>query len=399
MHLYFFRRYASYVILRYRKLNMNYTSEQEVASIIVRSLTDEITDSERAALDEWMAASPDNAALYWKIASGASLREYRATCVRADMSAGRRRISARVRRRSTWRIAALTGAAAAVVAAFLVLYNPTAERSNAQMGEPDGLFVEQSTHATLSYGDNKVTLSENEQEDGWKRYVEKNDAQAEEDLVQSVRIDIPLGGCYKLVLDDGTVAWLNSGSSLEYPRTFGSGARIVELRGEGYFEVADDETRPFEVALPEGLAVKVLGTKFNVSAYDNLDYTTVTLAEGAVELMSLDGIEKLTPNRQALFDRETGTITTREVADAMAHAAWIHGVFDFKAEPLNEVMDALGQWYGMTIVYEDGIDISTLGHFTMKVGRSEDFRMILERLRKVTGFNYQVTGNMVRILQ
>ncbi len=213
------------------------------------------------------------------------------------------------------------------------------------------------------------------------------------------KLYVPRGGEYRVMLGDGTQVWLNAGSSLEYPRTFGEDVRRVVLRGEGYFEVAEDPAKPFEVSMREGLAVRVLGTKFNASTYDDLDYTTVTLIDGTVELLSLKGITRLEPNQQALFNRATLETTMREVPDAMAHAAWIHGVFDFKAEPLNEIMDALGQWYGVSITYDNNMDLEALGHFTMKVGRSEDFYSILKRLGTVTGFDYKVQGGEVYISQ
>lgn len=380
---------------------MNYAHDSKIAEIITQSITDEITDSERDALNEWIARSPENAALYEKIVTGESLRAYRTIGSRVDRQKAQRRMAAKIRRRSIGRIAAVAGAAAAaVIAAAIVLFRPAGESSpNDSSVMQKGLFVEENRQAILSWGGTSVTLDEGEQESGWKKYVEQADTQDAPagQTGELIRISALMGGCFNVVLDDGTVAWLNSGSSLEYPRTFDKNQRKVILRGEGYFEVAKNQKRPFVVEIQKGLAVRVLGTKFNVSAYGNLDYTTVTLVDGAVELLSLEKVMKLDPDQQALFNHSTKEVTKRDVTDAMAHAAWIHGVFDFKAEPLNEIMDALAQWYGVNITYDEAMDVAALGHFSMKVGRSEDFYIILKRLGKVTGFKYKVQGKSVHI--
>jgi ferric-dicitrate binding protein FerR (iron transport regulator) len=380
---------------------MRHSRETEIAEIIVRSIVGQLSDSESDRLNRWLEEAPENVALYEKIASGESFREYLATGRRLDRAAVGRQIAARVstnavRRRVIKQVSIAVGfVGAAAVAALVLLFSPEVHDGPPTVAKQEWT-VEQSRQAVLSYGDARVTLGDGEQESGWEKYVAAAEEQQQQ-AVQNVRVEIPLGGMYMLRLEDGTAVWLNSGSALEYPRTFADGGRAVTLRGEGYFEVAADSERPFEIAMNDGLAVRVLGTRFNVSAYDNLDYTTVTLVNGAVELLSLGEVTALAPDQQAVFDRTTGAIHRREVADAMAHAAWIHGVFDFKAEPLGDIMDALAQWYGMSVVYDGQIDVDAMGHFTMKVGRSEDLHSILSMLGKVTGLRYRVDGTQVHV--
>src|SRR5690606_26058906 len=95
-------------------------------------------------------------------------------------------------------------------------------------------------------------------------------------------LNTPRGGVYQVTLPDGTKVWLNAASSLIYPSRFTGNSRVVELTGEGYFEVAEDSNAPFKV-ICSGQKIDVLGTAFNISAYEDDGYTITTLVSGAVK--------------------------------------------------------------------------------------------------------------------
>src|SRR5690606_36569752 len=110
----------------------------------------------------------------------------------------------------------------------------------------------------------------------------------------------PRGGTYKVTLADGTVVWLNAGSTLKYPSYFGKGDRVVELEGEAYFDVKRIQTenptahfQPFKV-VSANQAITVLGTEFNVSAYKDEDNTKTTLVDGKVRVETLRSLENIT---------------------------------------------------------------------------------------------------------
>ena len=112
---------------------------------------------------------------------------------------------------------------------------------------------------------------------------------------------VPVGGEYAIVLADGTKVWLNAASRLRFPVAFTDSVRQVELEGEGYFRVSQNPEKPFVVKVA-GADVRVLGTSFNVFAYN--DHLITTLVEGKVALTKNAGKIVLTPDQQARWDGE-----------------------------------------------------------------------------------------------
>ncbi len=111
-------------------------------------------------------------------------------------------------------------------------------------------------------------------------------------------LEIPVGGEYSLVLSDGSKVWLNSASRLKFPVKFTGGSREVEVTGEAYFEIAKDKSKPFRVRFNNS-TVEVLGTHFNVSAYENDNVQAVTLLEGAVKVLNAENEVRIKPGEQA----------------------------------------------------------------------------------------------------
>ena len=121
--------------------------------------------------------------------------------------------------------------------------------------------------------------------------------------VRENRLEVPVGGEYRLTLSDGTRVWLNAASSLTYPEIFQDRERVVELTGEAFFEVKPDTALPF-IVKTQGMRVKVLGTTFNVKAYPDELKLYTTLVEGKVEVFS-DYLHRgvmLYPGEQAVSD-------------------------------------------------------------------------------------------------
>jgi ferric-dicitrate binding protein FerR (iron transport regulator) len=167
-----------------------------------------------------------------------------------------------------------------------------------------------------------------------------------------------------LTLTDGTKVWLNAGSSLRYPTAFTGTTREVEITGEAYFEVAHDASKPFKVALPGKVGeVEVLGTHFNVNAYEDEDALKVTLLEGSVKLTShpqkstanshqlKDNSITIKPGQQAVLTNSY-QLTANSQVDLDAVMAWQHGTFEFNKTELPVIMRQISRWYDVDIVYE-----------------------------------------------
>lgn len=176
----------------------------------------------------------------------------------------------------------------------------------------------------------------------------KTDARTTADAPRYNSVNVPKGSTFKLVLADGTHVTLNSSSMLRYPVAF-RGERCVELTGEAYFDVAHDGT-PFVVAMGDR-KVTVLGTCFNVSAYQGQDMVT-TLVSGKVEVESGACVRQLKPGDQATVSSRHGDIAIEKV-DTELYTSWVLGRYDFARTPLHVILSQLELWYGVKMEYRN----------------------------------------------
>ncbi|MCR9012887.1 FecR family protein [Gabonibacter chumensis] len=212
------------------------------------------------------------------------------------------------------------------------------------------------------------------------RYVAKGEEAGEEIGVNTILV--PRGGEYFLQLSDGTKVWLNSDSKLVYPVVFGKENRSVRLEGEGYFEVAKDESRPFLVQ-GRGAQIRVLGTHFNVSAYEQQEKVVTTLVEGCVRISNGRDSLLLKPGEQAVSDATK--IDVRQV-DVRTYVAWKSGVFEFEKMELQQITAQLGRWYDVEFIYSD----ESLRHilFTGAADRHRDMSVLLGMIEKLSKIQF-----------
>jgi transmembrane sensor len=188
-------------------------------------------------------------------------------------------------------------------------------------------------------------------------------------------INTPVGGQYQVILPDGTKVWLNAASSLKYPTLFKGGQRTVELTGEAYFEVTKNAAMPFYVKA-NNMQVKVLGTHFNIMAYNNEPAIKTTLLEGSVQLSSGTANNTLKPGQQGVLDKY-GKINVSDV-NAEHAIAWKNGYFEFNRSGIHEIMNQLARWYDIEIAYEGNIPDD---EFVGKIERSAKLSQVLKILR------------------
>lgn len=186
----------------------------------------------------------------------------------------------------------------------------------------------------------------------------------------------PRGRKFSVVLPDGTVVWLNAASTLRYPSMFKGKERLVELKGEAYFEVAKNADMPFRVRLNRKAEVEVLGTSFNVKAYDNETFIRTTLIEGSVLVRREKEERMIRPGEQA---RIAENISVSQDVDLEQVMAWKNGVFNFDGADLREVMTQLERWYDIEVVYENGPPAAT---FFGKISTRNSLRQVLSILEK-----------------
>jgi len=165
----------------------------------------------------------------------------------------------------------------------------------------------------------------------------------------NMRVEAPLGSKVKLYLPDGTLVWLNAGSSIEYSQALGIKDRKLTLNGEAYFEVARNERKTFEVTSND-VTVSVLGTKFNFRNYADEERAGVTLIEGKVCVKKTGNEEViLHPNQQIAYYKNDRTSEIINVKAAQA-SEWINGIIFFDGESLPDIVRELERLYNVRIL-------------------------------------------------
>jgi ferric-dicitrate binding protein FerR (iron transport regulator) len=208
------------------------------------------------------------------------------------------------------------------------------------------------------------------------------------------------GQTYQFTLPDGTKVWLNADSKLEFPSNFVNRvARFVKLSGEGYFEVSKDKSHPFIVSA-KNQDVTVLGTHFNISAYQDERLTTTTLVEGSVKVSAFDAVagrrtEILKPNQQSI-QTPGGGMQVRNV-DVSEALAWKEGVFIFNSTPLDQIMRQVSRWYNVDVIYTDeSLKTET---FKGSVSRYDKVSRILKTLEFTGAVKFKITDNKITVMK
>ena len=212
-------------------------------------------------------------------------------------------------------------------------------------------------------------------------------------------ITTPRGGQYMVVLADGSKVWLNAASSLRFPTSFNGVDRSVELTGEGYFEIAkhtshDGVKQPFYVAINAGRGgvVEVLGTQFNIMAYDEEGEINTTLLEGSVQLNMEKRNVLLQPGQQAHVTKAGQQIEVLPGVDIENIVAWKNGEFRFDNTDVRTIMRQIERWYDITIIYDANIPDTRLSG---KIRRKNNIEQLLEILEATHKVQFRIEGKNV----
>lgn len=219
--------------------------------------------------------------------------------------------------------------------------------------------------------------------------INSNSSTAQEGADSFNTLSTPTGGQYNIVLADGTKVFLNAVSSIKYPTQFNGDKRIVELEGEAYFEVAKNKSKPFLVK-SANQTIEVLGTHFNVHAYNNESVVKTTLLEGSVAVSSKNQKAILKPGQQSNIADNAVRIAIKEV-DTEAAIAWKNGRFKFDNADLKSVMKQLERWYGIKVEYRG--DVSDV-RFNGGTFRNKNLSEVLKVL-ELSNIKFKVEGKTI----
>lgn len=205
-------------------------------------------------------------------------------------------------------------------------------------------------------------------------------------------------GQKQVLLADGSKVWLNAASTLKYPAAFTGSERVVQLSGEAYFEVSESAGKPFKVLIKDA-EVEVLGTHFDIMAYENEPISKTTLIDGAVRLVSGSKPYELKPGDQALVrygSAGAGGATVKVTkVDAENALDWRNGYIDFTNADLQTVMRALTRYYNVEIQYPEAISSSntvTVG-LTVKDGLTHNLKIV----EGYFGLHFKTDGKIVTV--
>lgn len=238
---------------------------------------------------------------------------------------------------------------------------------------------------------NQAGLLITKAKDGQLVYTVSEKYSSEKQEVAYNTISTPRGGFYQVNLPDGTKVWLNAASSLKYPTIFTGSERKVELTGEGYFEVAHNASRPFRVASASQV-IEVLGTHFNISAYeDDVDIRT-TLLSGSVRVNEQSAYTLLRPGEQGInYQRRLSKVEVN--TDNVI--AWKSNNFTFDHENLGSILRKISRWYDVDVVCPPEMEDMK---FDGTISRQRSIKSVLRIMELTETVHFKFEGRRITVM-
>ena len=248
----------------------------------------------------------------------------------------------------------------------------------------DGTTVELDSAGNQVLQQGKTTV---QQRNGRLEYA----AQGKGEAIGYNTLVVPRGGQFNIVLPDGSHVWLNAASRLKYPTAFTGKERVVELQGQGYFEIAHNADQPFIVDV-NNTHIQVLGTRFDIMAYPDEQSLNTTLLEGAVRVQSGERQQLLKPGQQSVLEYTTGQMFVRP-ADIDQTIAWKTGFFEFDNAGMNVIMRQVARWYDVDVAYGNEKNSRLFGG---RISRSLPLSEILHML-EANGAKFSLEGRRLTV--
>jgi len=377
--------------------------DKKIEILIVKFLTSEANVNELSQLEVWIS-DPKNEILFVEyIKADAYVNKMMSNY---DVNSAKKNIMLSINRQKRKTNNVLKYAAAALFIGLLTssyfFYNtsnapvkdiPVIVNTIKQGTDKAVLTLGDGTSVALERGEAYQTKNANSNGKQIVYGVSKNIASSE--IVYNY-LTIPRGGQFFIKLSDGTQVWLNSESQLKYPVAFRQGeTRKVELvYGEAYFEVSpssEHEGAKFKV-LNQSQEIEVLGTKFNLKAYNDESHIYTTLVEGKVSINSETTNKMLSPSEQAILSLDDN-IMKIAVVDTYHEIAWKDGIFSFRGKKLKDIMRVLSRWYNVKIIFENKKLESV--KFKGTLSKEQSIEEILSIMKSNTINNYNINSKSI----
>lgn len=398
---------------------MDYNQEKIIAEIILKIRFGTATEDEKQQVENWVAEKEEHRLLYEKIVSGKSIAEYlkkegdvkAVTDIKAVSARVRERIQEKEmgKRRVLRKWYAVIGAACLIGIILGGVFLNYEDRESVALVEnnpeqvvnekvmlvlSDGQTIGLAHQGTDSIYIGQATIIKKENQLAYQRRQDTLGTRVEE---ERNRIITTVGGDYCFILSDGTKVWLNAESELDFPVDFVGKERVVRLKGEAYFEVKPDAAHPFIVET-RGVRTRVLGTSFNIKAYDNEESIFTTLLTGKVKVSAIGEENEsvvLTPGMQSEWQENGQKMSVKKV-NAENFTAWRQGAFMFDNENIMVVTRVLERWYGLKFIYNENVHEHT---FSGRLSKDEPLESILETLTFTGGPQFKIEKDVVYIIE
>jgi transmembrane sensor len=276
-----------------------------------------------------------------------------------------------------------------------VLHNdiaPGGNRALLTLADGSTIILDSAGNGTISRQGN---INIEKLDNGQLRYSINGKQITENDEAFYNTITTPRGGQYQVTLSDGTKVWLNAASSIRFPVLFTGNERRVTVTGETYFEVAHNDAKPFKIKAVSS-EVEVVGTHFNINAYDDEAAIKTTLLEGKVKVNNMGpGLQAsdfrlLSPGQQSILGKN-GRITVVNNADTEEALAWKNGRFQFSSADLKTILRQISRWYDVDVEYRGNVDL----HFTGQLTRNDNVSKVFEKLALTGEVHFRIEGRKI----
>lgn len=383
-------------------------NQLNIADIIFSYIRGTISEKDKLLLDKWIKSSPENEKLFASLCLKKSFEVKSELYKSFELQNRYSHIERTIRRKSNLRmIYRYSSIAAAVLLPILIVLvlvkypkqihdkvtltgqiNPG--KSSAILYTSDGKSIDLEKEEFVIKDVNGANI-----ENKNRSLVYKKDSLRGQELMEKIsRVEVPRGGEYNMVLSDGTKVWLNSESSIKYPIRFLGKNRIVRVSGEVYFDVAHDKQRPF-IVVANNAKIEVLGTEFNIRAYNDEDYIATTLVEGKVRTWTGNNKPSvLEPSQQYVLNKKTGSSKITKV-DIEQYIAWKNGLFVFNRRRLEDILNIISKWYDVEIFFE----VNSLRDivFSGRLKKYDNAEALLKIFEEMEDVKFKIKGKIIYV--
>lgn len=383
-------------------------TKYQIAQLISKEIIDELSVDEEKILKKWKGESEANKELYEIIKKGENRGRRNDYVVNLNVKLAWEKISDKIKpqrkiiRFKEWGVRIAAVLVIGVLAVTLYHISTKELKYESELG---GIKIEPgSSKAVLQLYNGETLQLEDKRNDsivetdgtiisnlnGKLSYVAKADV-----VLQTIynTVKVPVGGEYRLALSDGTKVMLNSESEIKFPVQFNQNKRKVWICGEVFFDVAHNKNKPFIVAV-KNIEIEVLGTEFNVEAYNDQKSVVTTLVKGSVKLSKGQESIVIKPGQQAIISEGGEQFAVKNV-NAKNYTLWKDGVFYFEEADLGTIMQKLERWYGIKVFYMN--QTIKKKRFSVEVKRYKEIKDVLNILSRTNKVHFEIKDNVITV--